>query len=83
MMIVLLLGAYHRNGARHCWTTSFCAWLLMVACGSETILILTGNYGQVSIPEIAINLALLVAVWGVRGNVSLLARRPQNKKGNR
>ncbi|HHN9986134.1 TPA: phage holin family protein [Escherichia coli] len=74
-LIVLVLLAYQRNGAGYCWKSSFCAWLLMVACGSVTILILTGVYRHPGIPETVINIALLVAVWGARGNVTQLTNR--------
>lgn len=77
-LIVLVLLTYQRNGANYCWKTSFGAWLLMVACGSVTILILAGVYRVPSIPETVINIALLVTVWGVRGNISRMVNRREH-----
>lgn len=74
-LMVLVLGAYQRNGAAYCWRSSMCAWLLMVSCGSVTILILTGVYRQASLPETAINFAMLVATWAAEGNVTKLGIR--------
>ncbi|WP_167851599.1 phage holin family protein [Escherichia sp. E4930] len=80
-LIVLVLLAYQRSGANYCWKSSFCAWLLMVACGSVTILILTGVYRHPSIPETVINIALLVTVWGAGGNISRLVNSRKKLTG--
>lgn len=79
-LIVLRLAAYKRNGAHYRLIVSICAWLLMVSCGSVTIFVLTGVYRNASIPETAINLAMLVAVWSARGNITRLASSLRSKQ---
>jgi len=77
----ICLGTFQRKGARHRPLAAFFAWLLTVACGSVTILILTGRYSSANLAETIINVTLCVIVIFAKGNVMRLAR-PWGENGN-
>ncbi|WP_213322365.1 phage holin family protein [Klebsiella aerogenes] len=68
-LTAITLGTFQRNGATHKRLPAFFAWLLIVACGSVTILIMTGHYTVANPAETAIDVALCIAVISARGNV--------------
>lgn len=74
------LMAYRRNGATHRPIVTFFAWLLIVACASVTIRILTGDYQSANWSETLINIGFCVAVWSSGGNVMRLAKPLQRKQ---
>lgn len=70
-----MLGTYQRNGAKHRFSAGVMAFILIVACGSVTILIATGNYKYGYIPEAVINVMLCISLISSRGNVMKIFRR--------
>lgn len=69
-----VLGTYQRNGAPHKRLAACYALVLIIACGSVTILIATGYCAVANPAETVINLALCVAVINARGNVMKIFR---------
>lgn len=73
-LTALVLGTYQRNGAPHKRLAACFALVLIIACGSVTILTATGYYVLANPAETVINLALCVAVINARGNVMRIFR---------
>jgi len=70
-----MLGTYQRKGAKHRLSAGLMAFILIVACGSVTILIATGNYKYGYIPEAVINVMLCISLISSRGNVMKIFKR--------
>lgn len=81
-VIAICLGTYQRKGATHRPLAALFAFLLIVACGSVTILIMTGHYSVANLPETAINVSLCIAVVAARGNVMKIIRPPESNSNN-
>lgn len=73
------LMAYSRNGATHRPAITFFAWVLIVACASVTIRVLTGDYTQANWSETLINAGFCASVWASGGNVARLFKPLQKK----
>ncbi|MEG2567824.1 MAG: phage holin family protein [Acinetobacter sp.] len=71
----LMLGTYQRKGARHRVVGGVMALVLLVACGSVTILIATGRYTHANLAETIINVMLCISLIYSRGNVMKIFRR--------
>lgn len=63
------LGTFQRKGAKHKFLGGVLALVLIIACGSVTILILTGHYTTANPPETVINVMLCIFIVSARGNV--------------
>ncbi|WP_449567079.1 phage holin family protein [Lelliottia nimipressuralis] len=64
------LGTFQRpKGAKHNIVGGLLALVLIIACGSVTILILTGQYTTAHPAETVINVVLCIFVVSARGNV--------------
>lgn len=63
------LGTFQRKGAKHKFVGGLLALVLIIACGSVTILILTGQYTAANPSETVINVMLCIFVVSARGNV--------------
>lgn len=70
-----MLGTYQRKGAKHRIFGGFMALVLLVACGSVTILIATGRYIQANPAETVINVMLCISLIYSHGNVMKIFRR--------
>ncbi|TJZ75565.1 phage holin family protein [Chitiniphilus eburneus] len=71
----LRLLTYRRAGARHRPLYAWLAYVLIVATGTVALRTLLGVYPAAVDPsEVAINIVLCIAVFGVRGNVAELFR---------
>lgn len=70
----LRLITFRRAMAAHNRLTSVIAYVLVVATGSVTIRVITGEYFYTDWTEVLINLLLCIAVLRVRGNVGRLLR---------
>lgn len=67
-VIATSLGTFQRRGAKHKMLGAVFALVLMIACGSITILIVTGRYVTANPAETVINIILCIAVIQARGN---------------
>lgn len=64
------LGTFQRpKGSAHRFLGGVLALVLIIACGSVTIQILTGQYTSANPSETVINVMLCVCVISARGNV--------------
>lgn len=77
----MMLGTYQRKGAKHRIVGGIMALVLLVACGSVTILIATGRYTQANLSETIINVMLCISLIYSHGNVMKIFRR-DDKGGN-
>lgn len=80
-VIATCLGTYQRNGAAHRPLAALFAFFLIVACGSVTILIMTGVYTVANPAETAINVALCISVLSARGNIMRVISRGKPASG--
>lgn len=71
----LMLGTYQRKGAKHRIVCGIMALVLLVACGSVTILIATGRYTQANLSETIINVMLCISLIYSHGNVMKIFRK--------
>ncbi|KJM83989.1 hypothetical protein SS33_24835 [Enterobacter kobei] len=71
----MMLGTYQRKGAKHRIVGGIMAQVLLVACGSVTILIVTGRYTQANLSETIINVMLCISLIYSHGNVMKIFRR--------
>lgn len=71
----LMLGTYQRHGAKHRIIGGVIALVLLVACGSVTILIATGRYTQANLSETIINVMLCISLIYSHGNVMKIFRK--------
>ncbi|WP_366539044.1 phage holin family protein [Serratia marcescens] len=74
-----MLGTYQRNGAKHRVIGGVIALVLIVACGSVTILIATGRYVHANPAETVINVMLCISLIYSHGNVMKIFRREDKK----
>ena len=71
-----VLGTFQRpKGAKHKFIGGVLAMVLIIACGSVTILILTGQYTHANFSETVINVMLCIFVVSARGNVMRVFNR--------
>lgn len=70
-----MLGTFQRRGAKHKVIGGLMALVLIVACGSVTILIATGWYKTANPAETVINVMLCISLIYSRGNVMKIFRR--------
>lgn len=68
------LGTFQRKGSKHKFIGGLLALVLIIACGSVTILILTGQYTTANPSETVINVMLCVFIVAARGNVMRIFR---------
>jgi low temperature requirement protein LtrA len=69
-VIVIRLTTYCRIKGRHSPLAAWFAYLVIVACGSVIIRILTGSYSHGNWSETLINLAMCILVLRSRGNIA-------------
>ena len=74
LVIAVRVLAYKRRGAAHNLLGALFAYALIVACGSVTIRIMTGDYAHSDWSEIFINITVGIAVIAARGNIMRLIR---------
>lgn len=68
-LIATVLGTFQRRGATHNYFAALLALILIISCGSITILIACGVYKDANPFETVINAALCASVLRARGNV--------------
>lgn len=68
------LGTFQRRGARHNLAGALLALVLIIACGTITIMILTGHYKVADPAETIVNVVLCIAVVQARGNAMKIFR---------
>ncbi|OBU84546.1 phage holin family protein [Chromobacterium subtsugae] len=73
-LLVLVLLAFQRGPSQHRPWASLLAYLLTVAAGAVAVLRLFGRPELAELPQLFINLALLLALIAQRGNVVELYR---------
>jgi len=56
------------------------AYLLIIALSWTTFRILYGQYVQIDVSEIFIDLMVSIAIWRAKGNVAHLAGEPEDDK---
>lgn len=85
MVIASSLAMYRRGDSGHKYAAAAIAWLLIVAAGGNTILIITGeygaSYGSGGISEAVINVVLCIAVLRARGNTMKLFKPEKTNHG--
>lgn len=74
-MSALRLLTYRRGHQRHHYFAGLLAYMLIVAFGAITILIITNVYGAVQPYETIVNIILCAAVFSARGNVMRIVRK--------
>lgn len=73
-LLALVLLAFQRGSSAHRPWASLLAYLLIVAAGAVAVLRLFGHASLADLPQLFINLALLLALIAQRGNVVDLFR---------
>ncbi|OHX15321.1 hypothetical protein BI343_02970 [Chromobacterium amazonense] len=73
-LLALVLLAFQRGSSQHRPWASLLAYLLIVAAGAVAVLRLFGRHELAELPQLFINLALLLALIAQRGNVVELFR---------
>lgn len=76
------LGTFQRKGAKHKFVGGLLALVLIIACGSVTILILTGQYTTANPAETVINVMLCIFVVSARGNVMRVFKGAASASGD-
>ena len=82
VLIAFVFLIYQRQGATHRPLASAMAYVLIVAAGSVFICTVFGKPQWAIVPQMILNLALLLSVFGARGNVIDLfvtRNRPSNR----
>lgn len=74
LLLALCLLVFRRDGATHRPLVSLLAYLLIVSAGSVAVLTLFGLVEQAQLPQLFINLVLLLALLAQRGNVAEVFR---------
>ena len=64
----ITLGTFQRGSAKHYLPGAILALVLIVACGTIAILIITGRYSYADPAETVVNVVLCIAVVQARGN---------------
>ena len=73
-VIWVRLMLYQRNGAKHSWSYSFFAYLIILATGSVTIRAITGHYPNHDPSGTLLNVVLAIAFLRSKGNVAKILK---------
>lgn len=74
-LVAIVLGTFQRRGAKHNYFGALLALILIISCGSITILIICGFYKEANPFETVINVSLSIAVLQAKGNVMRIFKR--------
>lgn len=78
-LIAVRLMFYQKKGRFHL-LMSILAYAVILASAWTAFRIMYGQYTQVDLGEISLNLLFCIAIWRAKGNIAQLAGTPENKE---